>query len=168
VRLISDSHVLLAVALKRLDSMSPTIARAIAQPDVDPAASAASLWEIAIKARLGKLDPGMPLGMLAELLEAVGIGMLPITASHAVAAVEPMPPTHDPFDRMLLARCLVEGRRLVTLDHALRDHPLAARFAAKSSDAFNPKKSENPPLSAPDASAAAREAGSTSASCSSA
>jgi len=139
VRLILDSHVLLAVALKRLDSMSPTIARAIAQPDVDLAASAASLWEIAIKARLGKLDPGMPLGMLAEFFEAVWIRMLPITASPAVAAVEPMPPTRDPFDKMLVAQCLVEGRRLVTLDHALRDHPLAAPFAAKTSDAFNPR-----------------------------
>lgn len=106
---------------------------------MDLAASAASLWEIAIKARLGKLDPGMPLGMLAEFFEAVGIGMLPITASHAVAAVEPMPPTRDPFDRMLLTQCLVEGRRLVTVDNALCDHPLATRFAAKTSDAPSPK-----------------------------
>jgi PIN domain nuclease of toxin-antitoxin system len=142
--LLLDSHILLAIALKRLDAVSPSIARALARPDMDLAASAASLWEIAIKARLGKLDPGMPLGMLAEFFEAVGIGMLPITASHAVAAIEPMPPTRDPFDRMLLAQCLIEGRRLVTVDHALRDHPLAARFAA-TSDAPNPKSPKTRP-----------------------
>ncbi|SFL77518.1 type II toxin-antitoxin system VapC family toxin [Methylobacterium pseudosasicola] len=145
MRLLLDSHILLAIALKQLDAVSPSIARALAQPELDLAASAASLWEIAIKARLGKLDPGMPLGMLAEFFEAVGIGMLPITASHAVAAVEPMPPTRDPFDRMLLAQCLVEGRRLVTVDHALRDHPLAARFEAKTSGAPNPKSPKTRP-----------------------
>ncbi|AYO81281.1 type II toxin-antitoxin system VapC family toxin [Methylobacterium brachiatum] len=144
MRLLLDSHILLAIALKRLDAVSPSIAQALARPNMDLAASAASLWEIAIKARLGKLDPGMPLGMLAEFFEAVGIGMLPITASHAVAAIEPMPPTRDPFDRMLLAQCLIEGRRLVTVDHALRDHPLAARFTA-TSDAPNPKSPKTRP-----------------------
>ncbi|MDP4006098.1 hypothetical protein Q8W67_21930 [Methylobacterium sp. NEAU K] len=51
--------------------------------------------------------------------------MRPITASHAV---DPMPPTRDPFDRMLLVQCLVEDRRLVTVDRALHTHPLAPRF----------------------------------------
>ena len=36
--------------------------------------------------------------------------------------------TRDPFDRLLLAQCAIEGRRLVTIDAALRDHPLAAGF----------------------------------------
>lgn len=78
MRPLLDSHILLAIALRRLDAVSPSIAQALARPNMDLAASAASLWEIAIKARLGKLDPGMPLGMLAEFFEAVGIGMLPI------------------------------------------------------------------------------------------
>jgi PIN domain nuclease of toxin-antitoxin system len=46
---------------------------------------------------------------------------------HAVEALEELPPTRDPFDRLLLAQCQVEGMRLVTLDRALARHPLAWR-----------------------------------------
>ena len=35
--------------------------------------------------------------------------------------------TRDPFDRMLLAQCQVEGLRLLTIDRALVAHPLAAK-----------------------------------------
>lgn len=84
----------------------------------------------------------MPVEKLSSFFEAVGIEILPISAAHAVAAVEPVPPTRDLFDRMLLAQCVVEDRRLVTLDLALRDHPLAARFEGptlRKPTAKNPK-----------------------------
>jgi PIN domain nuclease of toxin-antitoxin system len=87
--------------------------------------SAASLWETAIKTRLGKLDPGMPLSDIAGYLEAVGLSILAVEARHALATADPEPPTRDPFDRLLLAQCQVEGLRLATIDRALLDHPLA-------------------------------------------
>jgi PIN domain nuclease of toxin-antitoxin system len=87
--------------------------------------SVATLWEITIKARLGKLDPGMPVEELADYLESAGFLLLDVTRHHAVASVDPEPPTRDPFDRMLLAQCGVEGLSLVTLDRALAVHPLA-------------------------------------------
>ncbi len=49
-----------------------------------------------------------------------------INEHHAIAEVLPEPATRDPFDRLLLAQCLVEGLRLVTVDRALVGHPLAA------------------------------------------
>jgi len=103
--------------------------RLIRRDDADLWASVASLWEIAIKTRLGKLDPGLPLGSLPQFYEAMGITFLPVTTSHALASVDPLPPTRDPFDRMLLAQCRVEGFSLVTLDRALRDHPQTWRLA---------------------------------------
>lgn len=142
MRFILDSHILIAIALKRLDAVSPTIGQTITRPDTNLWASVASLWEITIKTRLGKLDPGMPVEKLSSFFEAVEIEILPITAVHAVTSVEPVPPTRDPFDRMLLAQCLAEDCRLVTLDHALRDHPLAARFQGptrRKPTARNPK-----------------------------
>ena len=128
VRLILDSHILIAIALERLDTVLPDFARVIARPEMDLAASVASLWEIAIKSRLGKLDAGMPVEVLPDFFIASGIAIPPITAPHAVTRINPLPPTRDPFDRLLLAQCLIEGRRLVTIDAALRDHPLAAGF----------------------------------------
>lgn len=100
----------------------------MARPDVDICVSTASLWEIAIKARLGKLEPGMPLSVLPRAIAAMGFAVLPITAPHVLADLTPLPGTRDPFDRLLLAQCIVEDRRLVTLDHALADHPFAARL----------------------------------------
>lgn len=119
----------MAIALKRLSEFSAAAERLLQQPGIEAKVSVASLWEIAIKVRLGKLDPGLPLKGMAGYFEAAGFAVLPITAEHALTEIEPVPPTRDPFDRLLLAQCAVENLRLVTLDGALRDHPLAAKLA---------------------------------------
>jgi hypothetical protein len=62
-----------------------------------------------------------------ELLDGLGVRIVAIDERHALAPVEPEPMTRDPFDRMLLAQCQVEGLRLLTIDRALVSHPLAAR-----------------------------------------
>lgn len=139
MRLILDTHVLIALIRKQLPGLSLTIAQALEKPHVHACVSVASLWEIAIKTRLGELDPGMALDLLPSTLEALGIEILPITAAHALASPDPVPPTRDPFDRMLLAQCAVEDCRLATLDQALRDHPLAARFDASAAIGRNPR-----------------------------
>lgn len=128
MRLLLDSHILLAITLKRLPEVSAAADRLLQRPGIEAWASVASLWEIAIKTRLGKLDPGLPLEALPSYLDAAGFKLLPITADHTLATVDPLPPTRDPFDRLLLAQCTVEGLWLVTLDEALRKHPLAARL----------------------------------------
>lgn len=129
MRFLLDSHILVAIALKRLSEFSAAAERLLQQPGIEAKVSVASLWEIAIKVRLGKLDPGLPLKGMAGYFEAAGFAVLPITAEHALTEIEPVPPTRDPFDRLLLAQCAVENLRLVTLDGALRDHPLAAKLA---------------------------------------
>ena len=129
MRLLLDSHVLLAEVRKALGL---PYNRDVLRYDTGAdgiQASAVSLWEIAIKARLGKLDPGVPPAELPSLLATLGRPVLPVTAHHAVAVVWPEPPTRDPFDRMLLAQCAVENLRLVTVDRALVDHPLAWRLS---------------------------------------
>jgi PIN domain nuclease of toxin-antitoxin system len=87
--------------------------------------SVATIWEIAIKARLGKLDPGVPIAAIEKALQRSGVGILPITATHATTALERDPDTNDPFDRLLPAICQSEGMRLATADRALVGHPLA-------------------------------------------
>jgi len=79
--------------------------------------SAASLWEIAIKVRLGKLE-GDP-DSLARAIEASGFQELPVTVRHAVAVAK-LPMHHtDPFDRLLLGQAFSEPLRLVTADPKL-------------------------------------------------
>jgi len=125
MRLLLDTHVLLGLTRGVVTSYGGGVAQLLATDSIEAHASVASLWEIAIKTRLGKLDPGLPLDDLAGYLEAIGLAILPIDRRHAVEWVEPEPATRDPFDRMLLAQCKVEGPRLVTFDRALISHPLA-------------------------------------------
>jgi PIN domain nuclease of toxin-antitoxin system len=89
--------------------------------------SVASLWEIAIKMRLGKLEPRLPLFDIPPFLDASGFILLGIDVAHVLQTLDPEPPTRDPFDRLLLAQCYVEGLKLITVDRALVDHPLAFR-----------------------------------------
>jgi PIN domain nuclease of toxin-antitoxin system len=125
MRLLLDTHILLYLTRGGLQSVNSQIAGRLNERDDEMRASVASLWEIAIKTRLGKLDPGMPLEDFAAYLEAIGLAILPIDHRHAVAWVDPEPATRDPFDRMLLAQCKIEDLRLVTLDRALLGHPLS-------------------------------------------
>ena len=82
--------------------------------------SAASIWEIAIKGRLGRLsipgDPGKFIG--AQIVENAFRG-LPIIAGHALRVWD-LPDHHrDPFDRILVAQAQVEGLALVSRDPQL-------------------------------------------------
>jgi PIN domain nuclease of toxin-antitoxin system len=79
--------------------------------------SAASIWEIAIKSRLGKIDADT--AGLVNAIEESGLQELPVSAKHA-EAVATLPLHHtDPFDRLLLAQAFMEPLRLVTADKAL-------------------------------------------------
>lgn len=125
MRVLLDTHVVLALLRRTLAKGYPEIARMLADPGTVGFVSVASLWETAIKSRLGKLNPGMPLEDIVGYLKAVGITILPIEARHVVATADPAPDTRDPFDRLLLAQCKVESLRLATMDRSLLKHPLA-------------------------------------------
>jgi len=82
--------------------------------------SAASIWEIAIKARLGKIN--VDAGEMVAAIEGSGFQELPVTAQHAIG-VEHLPLYHnDPFDRLLVAQALAEPMRLLTADGVLEQY----------------------------------------------
>ena len=85
--------------------------------------SAASAWEMSIKAATGKLDP--PSEWLGVAL-ASGFEPLSITFEHAVEAGG-LPRHHaDPFDRMLVAQARLEDLVIVTAD------PRIARYDVRT------------------------------------
>ena len=127
-RLLLDTHVILAIVQKELPERFPEVARMLSQSTTTGYVSVASLWEIAIKTRLGKLAPSLPLLEIPDFLAASGLAILNIEAKHATTATDPEPETRDPFDRLLLAQCQIEGLRLVTIDRALVDHPVAMKL----------------------------------------
>jgi len=113
-RILLDTHLLLwAVAEPR--KLPAAVRKRIEEADVF--VSAASLWEVSIKAALGKLAAD-PAELLAEI-EPAGFTLLPITGEHA-AAVATLPAVHaDPFDRMLVAQAKTEPLLLLTNDAVL-------------------------------------------------
>lgn len=58
MRLLLDTHILILLIKKQLDRLGGQIASALTHEESDLFVSVATLWEIAIKTRLGKLDPG--------------------------------------------------------------------------------------------------------------
>lgn len=115
MRLLLDTHVFLwAIAgspqLKARD-------RKVIQDAEVVCVSAVSIWEIAIKARLGKLDADP--AAVAAAIESSGFVELPVRATHAAKVFE-LPMIHnDPFDRLLVAQALTEPLRLLTRDPML-------------------------------------------------
>jgi PIN domain nuclease of toxin-antitoxin system len=115
VNLLLDTHALIWW-IGGGERLGRSAVEAISDPTSVVFASAASVWEIAIKRAKGKLKA--PPGLGDELL-VHGFAAVPITVEHAERAGE-LPRHHgDPFDRMLVAQAQVEGLVLVTRDPAI-------------------------------------------------
>ncbi len=125
MKVLLDTHVMLSLLRNEFPQRYPTLARRLADPATITFVSVVSIWEVAIKTRLGKLAPGLPLDEIAGFLEALGLTILPLETAHVIASTNPAPATRDPFDRLLLAKCQVENFVLATVDRALAEHPLA-------------------------------------------
>lgn len=81
--------------------------------------SVASVWEMAMKAALGKLRlPQAVESFVPQQMQLNMIGQLGVDFRHA-ARVEGLPPHHsDPFDRVLIAQALTEGIPIISADPA--------------------------------------------------
>lgn len=79
--------------------------------------SAATVWELTIKAMLGKLSVPTP---LSAAITGQGLQLLSVTAEHAEGIRDyPELMRHDPFDRLLVAQADQAGLRLLTADRVL-------------------------------------------------
>ena len=115
MRLLLDTHIYIW-ALMDSRKLTKAARQAILDAD-DVFVSAASIWEAAIKARLGKLD--VDVNLLASEIQASGFIELPVRATHA-AMMRELPDIHgDPFDRLLIAQAMSEPLRLMTADAQL-------------------------------------------------
>lgn len=127
MRLLLDTHILLWAAYSP-DKLSPEAVQLISDESNDLVFSAASIWEIAIKAAQRRDDfDADPHVFRRELLEN-GYGELAITSAHAVAT-SGLPEIHrDPFDRILVAQARVEGITLLTSDQKVAAYGAPVRL----------------------------------------
>lgn len=123
--LLLDTNILLPLVDGRGRELPAFMVQALAEEDAQLFASVASIWEVAIKYRLGKLTLPCALNEWPAALRNLNVTALPVRTAHAIQVVDPPPQARDPFDRLLLAVCAAEQLRLLTLDEKLLVHPLA-------------------------------------------
>lgn len=115
MRLLLDTHLLLWAAAEP-ERLSPKARELITDGANELVFSSASLWEIAIKAAMGRPDFHADARRLWRMLLAHDYIELPVSGAHAVA-VGNLPPLHkDPFDRLLIAQAREEAMTLLTVD----------------------------------------------------
>jgi len=115
-----DTHAFLWTVTN--DSRLSTVARdVIADGGNEIFLSAVSMWEIVLKASVGKLRvEGGPARFLQRQIRLARLSTLPIHPAH-ILQLPALPPLHkDPFDRLLIAQAQVEDLPLITSDPAIR------------------------------------------------
>jgi PIN domain nuclease of toxin-antitoxin system len=121
MKLLLDTHLLLWAAGE--PAKLPKAARAQIEDVANVLLySAASMWEIVIKRRLGRADFQVDVRRLRRGLMDNGYLELPILSLHAIT-MDTLPVLHkDPFDRILIAQAKTEGVALLTVDRNLASY----------------------------------------------
>lgn len=120
MRLLIDTHVLVWCD-QRPNVVPSRLMAALLDLENDVFVSVASVWEIAIKRAVGKLQFPSP---IAGSIETMGLELLSVTPDHAEHAGA-LPRHHDdPFDRMLIAQAVLEGMVLATSDRVMRRYDI--------------------------------------------
>jgi PIN domain nuclease of toxin-antitoxin system len=121
VKLLLDSNVVLRMLMARR-RLTPRALRLLEDDRNQLFFSFASLWEVAIKVAVGKLD--LPAGSAESLLpelHKLGVTLLPIDQA-SILRTQTLPhfTNHkDPFDRLLVAQALEFGLTILSSDRDL-------------------------------------------------
>lgn len=112
MRVLLDTHILLWALTE--DPRLSGKARKLIENAAEVYISAATFWEMAIKAGLGKLT--VNLDEIREYCLESGFVELPITSEHAIAVKDLEHHHKDPFDRLIVAAAMSEPMKLLTAD----------------------------------------------------
>ena len=115
MNLLIDTHVLLWYLIDD-SQLSVSSIRKIENPSNNIYVSIASLWEIAIKINIGKLDLYIPFKKLQKEVLNNNFTILPIEFTHTVQLSKLEPIHRDPFDRILISQALVENLTIISKD----------------------------------------------------
>ena len=123
--MLLDTHVLLWF-MQSARELGPLASASIRSAAI-VYASAASLWEIAIKMAAGRLEVRDD---LLDKIEAARLEWLPVSPTHAWGVRNTVGLRHgDPFDRLLVAQAMAERLAFVTADRAILGAMLAPELS---------------------------------------
>jgi PIN domain nuclease of toxin-antitoxin system len=124
VRVLVDTHTFIWDLLS--DHRSSRVAKEMLRSNQHELVfSLVSLWEIAIKIKIGKLNAiGSSVAYIRDEMKDYGMELLPIRYEH-ILQLEALPPHHsDPFDRLLVAQAVAESLPILTGDQKLQSYPV--------------------------------------------
>jgi PIN domain nuclease of toxin-antitoxin system len=117
-----DTHTL--ILFLENDPQLPTVTRIQIQTTPTLFISIVSLWEIAIKANIGKLNLSFPFNTIEPNLIAIGITQLPVTVKDLEIYLS-LPLHHrDPFDRILIAQAMNHSLTFISRDTQMDAYPI--------------------------------------------
>lgn len=117
MRILLDTHVVLWWSTSGAARLSSIARDLIESGSTEALVSVVSAFEIAAKARRGRLDlPDLPERYIPGLLQRHGFDVLEVGLTHALRAGSLPLIDRDPFDRLLVAQAQIEGLPIVTAD----------------------------------------------------
>jgi len=119
-----DTHTLLWIA-ENNPKLSPVALAFINDPANDLALSAATVWEIAVKVRTGKLALIKPyVDFINDAFTFLRLRLLPVNVTYA-AVLTTLPLHHrDPFDRLMIAQAMTDQMAILSADAAFDAYPI--------------------------------------------
>jgi len=120
-KLLLDTHVLLW-SIGASDELPPQVVENITNKENDVFVSAISLWEIALKHSIGKLEINFAVEDIPTYCEQMGFYLIPLLPLDALDFLRlPLKKNHkDPFDRMLIFQCIRGNYILVSKDDRMK------------------------------------------------
>jgi len=122
MRILLDTHIL--VWCLEENKTLPSKARELILAADEVYASAANIWEMAIKISIGKLNLSVDHHELIQIILKSGFKLLAITPEHAIKTIDLQDHHKNPFDRILIAQSLVEPLHPLTADAAIAKYSL--------------------------------------------
>jgi len=121
MRYLVDTHVIIWLSTDSYN-LPNRIIELIESSENEIYVCSVSLWEIAIKLNLGKLDLKRPLKMLFDDMNADGFNILPIEDQYLCGLLD-LPYIHkDPFDRLIISTAMAEGLTIITADENIQKY----------------------------------------------
>ena len=123
MRYLLDTHVLLWM-FDESDNIPQNVKNIIENIDNQCFISIISLYEIAIKKNIGKLNTINSISTFQKEIDKVGLVLLPITVKHLEKHVDlPQISNHkDPFDRLIIATAIAENFQIITADEKFENY----------------------------------------------
>jgi len=117
MKYILDTHVFLW-SIANTKELSKNVIKAIKNPDNEIYVSSVTLWEIAIKTRIGKLNiEGTSIDEIPSIIERLEYSQISMTSEDALGYINLKEDTHkDPFDRMLIWQCMSRNMIMISKD----------------------------------------------------